>query len=156
MGWEVDGLQRIEKRTVIVRDMKDPRKKKGNNVEVPLLGRAWEIVEARLKNWDGVNEKTRVFPYNSRSVSARYYEAKKALSIKNLRLHDLRREAASRLFEAGYSLQEVMLVTGHKTPMMLLRVYTKLKPEDLHKGPAAKRDLAPVIPSAMPRPELRA
>jgi integrase len=128
-----------EKRTVIVRDMKDPRQKKGNDVEVPLLGRAWEIVAARLANWDGHNPNTRVFQYNAKSCSASFTNAKKALGIKNLRLHDMRREAASRLFEAGFSVQEVMLVTGHKTPQMLLRVYTKLKPEDLHLGPAAKR-----------------
>lgn len=136
-----------EKRTVIVRDMKDPKKKKGNDVEVPLLGRAWEIVEPRLKAWKerGSPAVERIFPYNSKSVGAAYTLAKKELGIKNLRLHDLRREAASRLFEAGYSVQEVMLVTGHKTPMMLLRVYTKLKPEDLHKGPAAKRGLKPDI-----------
>jgi len=134
-----------EKRTVIVRDMKDPKKKKGNDVEVPLLGRAWEIVAPRLQAWKerGSPAHERVFPYNSKSVGARYTAAKKELGIKNLRLHDLRREAASRLFEAGYSVQEVMLVTGHKTPMMLLRVYTKLKPEDLHAGPAAKRGAKP-------------
>ena len=129
------------KRTVIVRDMKDPRGKKGNDVVVPLLGRAWELVAARLKNWDGVDPDARVFPYSAKSCSASYTKAKNKLGIRNLRLHDLRREAASRLFEAGYSVQEVMLVTGHKTPLLLLRVYTKLKPEDLHKGPAARRDV---------------
>lgn len=130
-----------EKRTVIVRDMKDPKKKKGNNVEVPLLGRAWEIVAPRLQAWKdaGSPAGARIFPYVSKSVGQSYTKAKRALGIKDLRFHDLRREAASRLFEAGYSVQEVMLVTGHKTPMLLLRVYTKLKPEDLHHGPAAKR-----------------
>lgn len=136
-----------EKRTVIVRDMKDPKKKKGNDVEVPLLGRAWEIVVPRLAAWKaaGSPAEARIFPYVSKSVGASYTRTKKKLGIKNLRLHDLRREAASRLFEAGYSVQEVMLVTGHKTPMLLLRVYTKLKPEDLHQGPAAKRGLKPEV-----------
>ena len=132
-----------EKRTVVVRDMKDPKHKKGNDVEVPLLGRAWEIVVERMKDWDGHNPNTRLFPYNVHSVSAAFHIAYKRLEIKGLRTHDLRREGASRLFEAGFSVQEVMLVTGHKTPQMLLRVYTKLKPEDLHKGPAAMRGLAP-------------
>lgn len=134
----------VEKRTCIVRDMKDPRQKKGNDHEFPLLGRAWELVEERMKEWDGHPE-ARIYAYNSKSVSARFYEMKKQLGIKNLRLHDLRREAASRLFEAGFSVQEVMMVTGHKTPVLLLRVYTKLKPEDLHKGPAAKRGVPPAI-----------
>jgi integrase len=129
------------KRTVIVRDMKDPKQKKGNDVEVPLLGRAWDLVEARLKHWDGVDPNARVWPYYHKSVGAAFTLAKAALKIKNLHLHDLRREAASRLFEAGYDVQEVMLVTGHKTPQMLLRVYTKLKPEDLKFGPAKMRGL---------------
>jgi integrase len=126
----------VEKRTCIVRDMKDPKYKTGNHHEFPLLGRAWDIVMAQPK----VSE--RIFPYNARSCSQRMTDAKRRLGIANLRLHDMRRECASRLFEAGFSVQEVMLVTGHKTPAILLRVYTKLKAEDLHMGPAAKREPA--------------
>lgn len=86
-----------------------------------------------------VNDPTeRIFPYNSKSVGASYTRAKKALGIENLRFHDNRRESASKLFEAGYGVAEVMTQTGHKTPAMLMRVYQKLKPEDLHKGPAGK------------------
>jgi integrase len=132
-----------EKRTCIVRDMKDPKFKKGNDHEFPLLGRAWDLVEPRLKAWKeaGRPSGASIWPYNAVSVGAYFTRAKKELGIKNLRFHDLRRDAASRLFEAGYSVQEVMLVTGHKTPVMLLRVYTALKAEDLHKGPAAKRGM---------------
>ena len=54
------------------------------------------------------------------------------LHIEDLRFHDLRREAATRLFEAGLSIEKVALVTGHKTWEMLRR-YTRLKPEDLVK-----------------------
>jgi integrase len=129
----------VKDRTCIVRDMKDPRQKKGNDHEFPLLGRAWEIVEPRLQAWDQKDPDARIFPYNSKSISARFYETKKTLGIVGLRLHDLRRECASRLFEAGYSVPEVMLVTGHKTPNMLLRTYTALKAKDLHGGPASKR-----------------
>jgi hypothetical protein len=35
------------------------------------------------------------------------------------------------LFEAGFSIQQVALVTGHKDWKMLRR-YTHLKPETLH------------------------
>ncbi|MEO8187552.1 MAG: tyrosine-type recombinase/integrase [Burkholderiaceae bacterium] len=41
--------------------------------------------------------------------------------------HDLRHEAASRLFEAGLSIEQVALVTGHKDWRMLKR-YTNLRP----------------------------
>lgn len=49
-----------------------------------------------------------------------------------LRFHDLRHEAASRLFEKGLNPMEVASITGHKTLQMLKR-YTHLKAEDLAK-----------------------
>ncbi|RVC42576.1 site-specific integrase, partial [Mesorhizobium sp. M4B.F.Ca.ET.088.02.2.1] len=45
--------------------------------------------------------------------------------------HDLRHEGTSRLFEAGFTIEQVALVTGHKDWKMLKR-YTHLKPEELH------------------------
>ena len=56
----------------------------------------------------------------------------KALDIDDLRFHDLRHEGTSRLFEAGFPIEKVAMVTGHKDWRMLRR-YTNLKPEDLHK-----------------------
>ena len=50
--------------------------------------------------------------------------------IDDLRWHDLRHEAASRLFEKGLHPMEVASITGHKSPNMLRR-YTHLRPEDL-------------------------
>lgn len=50
----------------------------------------------------------------------------------NLRFHDLRHEATSRLFEKGLAMMEVAAVTGHKTLSMLQR-YTHLRAEDLAK-----------------------
>lgn len=50
--------------------------------------------------------------------------------IKELRWHDLRHEAASRLFEKGLHPMEVASITGHKSMQMLKR-YTHLKPESL-------------------------
>jgi integrase len=52
------------------------------------------------------------------------------LKIDNLRWHDLRHEAASRLFEKGLNPFEVASITGHKSMQMLKR-YTHLKPESL-------------------------
>lgn len=136
--------------TCIVRDMKDPKNKIGNHHEFPLLGRAWDIVMAqpRLRPND---PDERIFPYNAKSAGQCFTRAKKELGIENLRFHDLRREAASRLFEQGYGVPEVMVVTGHKNPQMLIRTYTKLKASDLHKGPASKQ----VITAAPTQPEPR-
>lgn len=51
--------------------------------------------------------------------------------IEDLRFHDLRHEATSRLFERGvFDSMEVASITGHKTLSMLKR-YTHLKAEDL-------------------------
>lgn len=52
--------------------------------------------------------------------------------LKNLRFHDLRHEATSRLFEIGLNPIEAASVTGHKDLRMLKR-YTHLKAEDLAK-----------------------
>lgn len=52
------------------------------------------------------------------------------LHFHDLHFHDLRDEGTSRLFEAGFSIEHVALVTGHKDWKMLRR-YTYLKPEGL-------------------------
>ncbi|CAB3785401.1 hypothetical protein LMG28614_02123 [Paraburkholderia ultramafica] len=50
--------------------------------------------------------------------------------LKTLRWHDLRHEAASRLFEKGLHPMEVASITGHRSMQMLKR-YTHLNPESL-------------------------
>ena len=52
--------------------------------------------------------------------------------IENLRFHDLRHEATTRLFEKGLNIMEVASITGHKD-LRMLRRYTHLKAEDLAK-----------------------
>lgn len=55
---------------------------------------------------------------------------KTSLGLSDLRFHDLRHEAVSRLVEAGFSDQEVSAISGHKSMQMLKR-YTHLRAEDL-------------------------
>lgn len=50
--------------------------------------------------------------------------------LRDLRFHDLRHEAASRLFEKGLNVMEVSTITGHKTLAMLKR-YTHLRATDI-------------------------
>lgn len=64
------------------------------------------------------------------NVSGAFASACKACGIQGLRLHDLRHEATSRLFEKGFSMMEVATITGHKSLSMLKR-YTHLRPSDL-------------------------
>ena len=61
---------------------------------------------------------------------------KKRANIKDLRVHDLRHEATSRLFELGLDAMEVSTITGHKTLSMLKR-YTHLKARNLAQKLAA-------------------
>lgn len=112
---------------VWVRDRKDPRKKIGNHMKVPLLGGALEIAMRQPKTDD-----PRVFPYNPRSVSTGYQRARNDLGIQDLRYHDMRREGASRLFEQGYEITKVAQVTGHKDLNTLWRIYTDLFPSSIN------------------------
>lgn len=52
--------------------------------------------------------------------------------ISDLRIHDLRHEATSRLFEKGFNSMQVAAITGHKT-MQMLKGYTHIRPESLVK-----------------------
>ncbi len=66
-------------------------------------------------------------PYNFNKV---WSDIKRGLGMPDLRFHDLRHEAVSRLVEAGLSDQEVSAISGHKSMQMLKR-YTHLRAEDL-------------------------
>lgn len=114
-------------RAVLVRDRKDPRKKVGNHMMVPLLGEAWEIVQRQPKNDE------LIFPYPQRTITYGFRQVRDSLGIDDLRYHDLRREGASRLFEAGFSIEEVAQVTGHRSLNVLWQVYTELYPKSLHE-----------------------
>jgi len=113
-------------KTIIVRDRKDPRKKEGNHMIVPLLAGSFDIANRQEKKTEII------FPYNSRSVTAGFQRVRNELGITDLRYHDLRREGASRLFEKGYTIEEVAQVTGHRNLNILWQVYTQLFPHKLH------------------------
>ncbi|MEZ5994698.1 MAG: site-specific integrase [Hyphomonadaceae bacterium] len=129
------------KRTVIVRDRKDPRNKEGNDQKVPLLSAtgydAWALVQ---EQGHLTGQGSRIFPYRPDSLGAAFRRACTELEIKDLRFHDLRHEGTSRLFEAGLAIEQVALVTGHRDWKMLKR-YTNLRPEDLHDVVVIRRDL---------------
>lgn len=115
-----------EKRLVCIRDRKHPRKKEGNDQWIPLLTYAWDIVQAQPRISD------RIFPYHVQTCSKVFKACCDSLSIPDLHFHDLRHEGASRLFEEGYSTQEVAVITGHMDWRHLKR-YTNLRPESLHR-----------------------
>lgn len=116
------------RKMVLVRDRKHPRQKKGNDEWVPLLGAAWDLLKAQPV----IEDEPRIFPRDPQTATKYFTEACKALGIPDLHLHDMRHEGTSRLFEEGFEIQQVALVTGHKD-WRHLRRYTNLKPEDLHE-----------------------
>ncbi|MBS0463588.1 MAG: site-specific integrase [Proteobacteria bacterium] len=111
---------------IFIRDRKDPKNKDGNNQWVPLLGRSAAIIELQPRVGP------LIYPYKGDSVGAAFGRACKRLGIQDLRFHDLRHEGTSRLFEQGYQIPEVALVTGHRDWKSLKR-YTNLKASSLHR-----------------------
>ena len=71
-----------------------------------------------------------IFGYTPRGLSGEFLKLCRRTEIDDLRFHDLRHEATSRLFEKGLNPVEVATITGHKDTKMLMR-YTHLRAEDL-------------------------
>ncbi len=129
-------LDRV-KRLILVRDRKDPRRKAGNDQWVPLLGEAWEIVSTRTPSGETI------FQYHVQTLSKQFKTTCDALGIPDLHLHDLRHHAISLMFEQGYEIQHVALVSGH-ADWRHLRRYTNLRPESLHElSPGTGLDTLP-------------
>ncbi len=134
--------------TILIRDRKHPRRKKGNHQRVPLLsgpfelqGRTIDPVAIMTRQPSAWTRSGRVFPHASPSVSTAFQRAVEATKIEDLHFHDLRHDGASRLFEAGYAIEQVALVTGHRDWNMLRR-YTQLRAEALHRQPVAPLAIA--------------
>ncbi|TIO23998.1 site-specific integrase [Mesorhizobium sp.] len=119
---------------LLIRDRKDPRRKSGNHQKIPLLSVSGYDPCALIEEQRDAQEGSggRIFPYNGRSVGTAFRRVCKDLKIVDLHFHDLRHEATSRLFEAGFTIEQVALVTGHRDWKMLRR-YTHLRPERLHE-----------------------
>lgn len=107
-------------------DVKHPTQKKGNRREFRILKPAMEIISRQART------AAEVFPCNPRSVGAAFTRACQYLGIEGLHFHDLRHEATSRLFEKGYSIQEVAQFTLHESWATLKR-YTHLRPENVQE-----------------------
>lgn len=123
-----------------------PEAKNGTPRKVPLSTRALAALKGLKKRKDD----SRVWSMESESISQAFerardrarvtYEQERgkrkakpdARMLMDLRFHDLRHEATSRLFELGLNPVEVAAITGHKTLQMLKR-YTHLRAEDLAK-----------------------
>lgn len=105
---------------LLVRDMKNPGEKLGNDVRTTLTPEALAIIKTQP------NTSERIWPYNSDSVSTSFTRACSFLGIEDLHFHDLRHEGISRLFEMGWNIPHVAGVSGHRSWQSLKR-YTHIK-----------------------------
>ena len=122
-------------RCIWVRERKHPTDKERNDGLVPLLGKAWDILQRQPRQ----PGEDRIFPFHPKAYSSAFREACAECNITGLRAHDMRHEAISRLFEAGLEIPQVQLVSGHRT-WDNLRRYTNLRPADLHKHALPERE----------------
>ncbi|MGL0821948.1 tyrosine-type recombinase/integrase [Vibrio vulnificus] len=113
--------------TVVIRDRKDPRQKRGNHCTIPLFGDAIEIIK-RQPRIDSC-----IFPYKSTSIGAAWQRMCHEQGIDDLHYHDLRAEGACRLFERGLNIVEISRITGHRDINVLNNIYLRLSVEDIHK-----------------------
>lgn len=102
---------------VLVRDMKHPGEKAGNDTWCELPAEALRIIQARPRKPD----ESRIFPYSTDAVSAAFTRACKLLEIDDLHFHDLRHEGVSRLFEMGKTIPQAASVSGHRSWQSLQR-----------------------------------
>mgnify|MGYP003674437230 FL=1 len=105
----------VSESTILVREMKHPRKKKGNNVTVNLPPEALKIILSMPRTSEFI------FPYNPRSAGTAFRRHRKLVEIEDLRFHDLRHEGISLLFEKGERDHFVMKTSGHQSRQCLDR-----------------------------------
>ena len=113
-----------KKGTCLLRDVKSPTGSKGNHRTFALTKEALAIIKRQPRTSEYI------FPYTGATIGKYFGNAQKLLGIEDLRFHDLRHEATSRLFEAGYQIHEVQQFTLHESWATLQR-YTQLKAEDV-------------------------
>jgi integrase len=98
------------------RDFAELQKTKNGHCRmVPLTGIALSVLSNRERDGDVV------FPIKPGTLKQSWVRLVKRAGVADLRFHDLRHEAISRLLEKGLSIPEAASVSGHKTASMLLR-----------------------------------
>lgn len=118
----------LEPGRVLVRDMKDPNAKEGNDVWCDLPPQAEKIIRVMPK------DEKEIFPFNAQSISASFTRACFKLGINTsempdssrLHFHDLRHDGISRLFEMGRTIPQAASVSGHRSWNSLKR-YTHIR-----------------------------
>lgn len=93
--------------------------KNGTARDVPLSKKAVEVLSSMPRSMDG---RVFVFPTVD-AVTMSFRRACDRAGIENLRFHDLRHEATSRIAEKVPNVTKLAKITGHKSLQMLQRYY---------------------------------
>ena len=95
-------ITEIDRDRVLIRDMKHPGQKRGNDVWCDLPPEAVALFP------EGG------FGKSPDAVTANFTRACQTIGIDDLHFHDLRHEGISRLFEMGWTIPKVASVSGHR------------------------------------------
>ncbi|MDW3098613.1 MAG: site-specific integrase [Alphaproteobacteria bacterium] len=87
--------------------------------EIGLTPRAADILEGLPRTDD------RVFPLTPNALRLAFNRARRNADVEHFRFHDTRHERVSSLFEANWSMMQVMAQSGHRDPKSVKR-YTKI------------------------------
>ena len=132
----------------LIRDVKHPQGSAGNHKWFDVSAAALPVIEAlqqpdvqrRMAGCDGIAGS--LVPLNPRSISAAFARACKVLGIDDLRFHDFRHEAATRLAEDGATVPQIQRVTLHNSWGSLQRYV------NLHRRRTDRLDFAEALRAA--------
>ncbi len=111
----------IDKRVIRIPDTKN-----GDDRTVPLSTKALNILTSQPREGD------KIFNISPDTVTHAFAKVALRAGLKDIRFHDMRHEATSRLFEKRFHLMKVSAITGHKD-LAMLKKYTHLRAENLAK-----------------------
>lgn len=121
------GMRRSEMLRIIVKDVSLKRRElfvpPGKNNKARTIVLTQNAVAILAKLIEQADAGGRLFPVTAQAAKCgwRRVRTRAGLDGQNLRFHDLRHEAISRLFETGLTMPEVASQSGHKDARMLLR-----------------------------------
>lgn len=107
------GLDRDHGVYLVEGGIKNPAGRVKRDVEAVLPAAGWQVVDRILADFPG--DAGMLLDFNPKSAGARWNQACKMLGIVDLRFHDLRHEALSRLGEDGLTVPQIQQVSLHQS-----------------------------------------
>lgn len=106
----------LERRTALLRGLKNSQNPDiVINHEIGLTRHAVDILKALPNTCD------RIFPMTGNAFRQSFNRARDKAGLEHFRFHDTRHERTSSLFEAGWTMIQVMAQTGHRDPKSVKR-----------------------------------